>query len=134
MNDEVSPQYIDVRWIHLKEYDMKIHTMKILANTLLVCLSSTLLAAEELPSQGLDSWSTKMIYHPSQNQLDREARGLVNIYDGFTDTQVDRALDHEFGRIDHMMFTRVKTTGVDGQVLKDPVSGEEVVEDDGCDE
>lgn len=113
---------------------MNTYIMKILANSLVICLSQSLLAEEELPSQGLDSWSTKMIYHPSQNQLDREARGLVTIYDGFTDIQVDSALDHKFGRIDHMMFTRVKTTGDDGQVLKDPASGEDVVEDDGCDE
>jgi hypothetical protein len=107
--------------------------LKILANSLVICLSQNLLADESAP-QGLESWSMKTIYQPSRSLLDREKRGLVNIYDGFTDTQVNQVLDDKFGRIDHMMFTRVKTTGTDGRVLKDPVSGEEMVEDDGCDE
>lgn len=55
-----------------------------------------------------DSWLMKLIYQPSQYVLDRESRGFVNIYDGFTDTQVDEVLDRKFERIGHMMFTRKK--------------------------
>ena len=112
---------------------MNIKTVKTTIYILIIFLSQNLFA-EQSVTQEMESWSMKAIYEPSQHQLEREKLGLVNIYDGFTDTQVNRVMDDKFGRIDHMMFTRVKSTGDDGQVLKDPESGEEVVEDDGCDD
>ena len=42
-------------------------------------------------------------------------------------------MDQKFERIDNMMFTRVKKTDIQGAILKDPVSGLDIVEDDGCD-
>jgi len=112
---------------------MNTRILKICICSLIVGLSQNL-AADESVTQGMDEWSMKSIYEPSQRQIEREKRGLVNIYDGFTDNQVNNVLDDKFGRIDHMMFTRVKMTGADGRVLKDPDNGEEIVEDDGCDD
>ena len=45
------------------------------------------------------------------------------IYDGLDEEVVERALDEQFDRIEHMMFTRIHHAGPDGTVS---------VEDDGC--
>ena len=75
----------------------------------------------------------KMIYQPSLALLDREKNGFVYIYDGFTDVEVKDVMDKKFERIQNMMFTRVKITDDKGLVLKDPETGTEMVENDGCD-
>lgn len=106
---------------------MKTQILKVLAISLIISTSQNVFAG------GDQSWLMKMVYQPSQYVLDREERGFVNIYDGFTDTQVDEVLDRKFERIGHMMFTRIKTTGTSGAVLKDSQTGKDVVEDDGCD-
>lgn len=111
----------------------KKEVLKSIATCLIIVISQNTLAASEPLSNQTDSWQMKQIYQPSQHLLERENRGFVNIYDGFTDTQVVEILDKKFERIENMMFTRVRKTDIQGQVLKDPVSGQEVVEDDGCD-
>lgn len=84
-------------------------------------------------SEKLERWQMNMIYHPSEPTLERENRGFVNIYDGFNETQVDQILDDKFGRMENMMFTRVKLTDSSGEILLDPVTGDELIADDGCD-
>ena len=79
------------------------------------------------------NWQMKLVYQPSAAILEREEKGFVFIYDGFTDAEVEAILDHKFERIDSMMFTRVRMTDPAGEVQLDPVTGEELVEDDGCD-
>ncbi|WP_457666513.1 hypothetical protein [Thiolapillus sp.] len=79
-------------------------------------------------------WQMQQIYHPGKGLLQREQRGLVTIYDGFTDVQVDHALDRNFPRMGNMMFTRIKTTDRNGKILRDAMTGEEMVEEDGCDD
>lgn len=94
----------------------------------------------ELPSIGssiqtsyqLSSWELKMIYQPSNHVLERERQGHVNIYDGFKSYQVEKILDDNFGRIENMMFTRVKMTDEYGEVMIDPETGNEMVSEDGC--
>ena len=84
-------------------------------------------SAEHLPQiPDTDNWQLKQIYHPSKGLLQREERGLVTIYDGLTDIQVDHILDRNFPRIGNMMFTRVRTT--------DAQTGKDIMEDDGCDD
>lgn len=112
---------------------METRILKALATCLIICMSQNVLAASGQNTHKPDSWLMKMIYHPSPSLLKRESRGFVNIYDGFTDTQVDEILDRQFERIGHMMFTRMKITSSAGAVLKDPITGEDMVEDDGCD-
>jgi hypothetical protein len=41
-------------------------------------------------------------------------------------------MEHDFGRIEGMMFIRTRKTDQDGEVLKSPETGMDVVEDDGC--
>lgn len=70
-----------------------------------------------------DRFQENALFNPSQSQLTAEARGRVMIYDGLDNDAVERALDTQFERIEHMMFIRIRKTQPDGEVL---------VEDDGC--
>jgi hypothetical protein len=98
-----------------------------------LCLVFSHNAMADSTSPSLEKWQMNMIYHPSESVLKRESKGFVFIYDGFDETQVDQILDARFGRIDHMMFTRVKLTDSSGEILLDPETGEELMADDGCD-
>lgn len=118
--------------LHKKKIiEIEIHTF--LTACLLIVFSHTAFAVSEQHQNKIHSWQIKQIYQPSQHLLDRESRGFVNIYDGFTDAQVDQIMDDKFDRLDSMMFTRVKITNTAGTVLKDPVTGNDLFEDDGCD-
>ena len=68
-------------------------------------------------------WQMQQIYPPGKGLLQREQRGRVTIYDGFTDVQVDHALDRNFPRMGNMMFTRIKTTDRNGKILRDAMTG-----------
>ena len=116
-----------------KERKIKIGIHTLLAAFLLIIFSHTVFAVSDQYQNKIHNWQIKQIYQPSQNLLDRESRGFVNIYDGFTDARVDLILDDKFDRIDNMMFTHVKITDTAGAVLKDPVTGNDLFEDDGCD-
>jgi hypothetical protein len=65
------------------------------------------------------------LFHPGTAQLMAEARGRVMIYVGLDNEAVERALDEQFGRIEHMMFIRIRQTPAD-----DDEQG--TVEDDDC--
>ena len=123
---------------------MKQSMTKILALAFVTCFSVNANASlENIQSIGsinpaskpiqASSWDMKLIYQPSQSLLNREKDGMVYIYDGFSDTQVDNILDDKFGRIQNMMFTRVKITDDYGKALIDPDTGKEMVAEDGCD-
>jgi len=84
------------------------------------------------PAKTQDSWQEKMLFDPSERQLELEKRGRVMIYDGLKETQVARAMDLEFERIQSMMFVRTIATNSEGSVLRDEETGDVVVEDDGC--
>ncbi len=66
-----------------------------------------------------------MIYNPSPAVLERERKGFVFIYDGFSDQEIESVMDDQFERIDAMMFTRIRHVSADGVIE---------VEDDGCDD
>ncbi len=92
--------------------------------TIGLCLAwnSTANAGKNRPT--LEQWQLDLIYNPGESMLEREAAGLVFIYDGLLESTVEQILDEKFDRIEHMVFTRVKKT--------DP-TGDELVFDDGCD-
>lgn len=76
-----------------------------------------------------DDWANdyqrNTLFNPTEHQLKRESKGFVLIYDGMTHEEVEQAMDQFPGRIEAMMFVRVKKT--------DPETGSIVTEDDGCD-
>jgi hypothetical protein len=74
----------------------------------------------------------RRLFEPTQAELRGEADGRIYIYDGLQDTEVDRAMQEEFERVESMMFIREKQTDENGEILKDPETGEDVVQDDGC--
>ena len=76
-----------------------------------------------------DSFQHNALFNPSQSQLRAEARGRVMIYDRLDNDVVERALDTQFERIEHMMFTRIPQAEPDAD---DDDDDEVTVEDDGC--
>jgi hypothetical protein len=74
----------------------------------------------------------RRLFEPTPSELQEEAKGRIYIYEGLTDRDVEQALEEEFERVDSMMFIRVKPTDEKGETLKDPETGEDVYEDDGC--
>lgn len=80
-----------------------------------------------------DSWQEKMLFNPSPAQLETEQkRARIMIYHGLKDMQVTSAMDDQFDRIEHMMFTGTVVTDSRGETLIDEETGETKVEDDGC--
>jgi hypothetical protein len=86
-------------------------------------LLGAVLVPQSFAAGGEDGFQYNALFHPSQSQLAAEARGRVMIYDGLEGDDVERALDTQFNRIEHMMFVRTRETQPDGEVY---------VEDDGC--
>ena len=86
-------------------------------------VSGAVLASRIMAGEADDGFQYNALFNPGQSQLSAEARGRVMIYDGLDDNVVERALNTQFGRIEHMMFVRTRKTRPDGEVL---------VEDDGC--
>jgi hypothetical protein len=87
---------------------------------LVVC---AVLASAPVAAGAEDSFQMDALFEPSQAVLQAEARGRVMIYDGLDATVVERALDAHFGRIEHMMFVRIRRAQPDSTVR---------TEDDGC--
>ncbi len=71
-----------------------------------------------------DTYQQRVLFNPSENQLEAESRGHIMIYDGLALEEVNRAMDEHYDRIENMMFVRTVI----------PVEfGDDEVEDDGCD-
>jgi len=80
-----------------------------------------------------DSWQEKLLFSPTPAQLTmEESRDRIMIYEGLKDVQVAEAMDSQFDRIEHMMFTGTVVTDDQGEVLIDEETGNAVIEDDGC--
>jgi len=80
-----------------------------------------------------DSWQDKLLFSPTPAQLEmEESRDRIMIYEGLKDVQVAEAMDSQFDRIEHMMFTGTVVTDDQGEVLIDEETGNAMVEDDGC--
>lgn len=62
-----------------------------------------------------ESWQLKRLLHPDNEDLTKESKGSVFIYDGLYETDIEFALTNHFHRIESMMFIRTKVV-TDGEV------------------
>jgi hypothetical protein len=74
----------------------------------------------------------RRLFDPSASEVQAEHSGRIYIYEGLRDTDVVRAMEEEFDRIESMMFIREQITDEDGKVKEDPETGTPVYQDDGC--
>jgi hypothetical protein len=81
-------------------------------------------SAEDWQLQRLRDPSEQRLRDPSEQQLRVENKGRVVIYDGLKSTEIDKALDQHFDRIEHMRFIRSQVSAPEG--------GYAQVDDDGC--
>jgi hypothetical protein len=106
----------------------KIHNVLVILGMSSIFSHSVL--AEDDPQQ---SWQLSLLFNPGEHQYEMERRGRVFIYDGLRDTEVERALDEQYHRVESMMFVNTVITDEDGVPLRDENTGEMLVENDGCD-
>lgn len=86
-----------------------------------IFVSMLLMASSHASTQ--DSYQERILFSPDFDTLQAESRGRIMIYDGLNNEIVERALDHQFDRIENMMFVRT---------VYIQENGEEEVDDD-CD-
>jgi len=87
-----------------------------LALALAMLTLQSLEADEYDPEQATSTYTGNLLLNPSQSLLEAESRGRITIYDGLDDSEVDVAMDTQFGRIDNMMFVRIRRTLDDGSI------------------
>ena len=111
-----------------------LHKVYALSGTILLHTFFLPVQATELDEVALaiDNWQYNRLFNPSPINLEAEERGAVFIYDGLTDITVNQALNQQFDRIQNMMFTRTVITDEKGDPQLDPITGDKLVEDDGC--
>jgi hypothetical protein len=100
--------------------------MRFWISSLLLAMSTGSLAVD------VSGIELRRLFDPTPAELQAEASGRIYIYDGLRDIDIERAMDKEFNRVDSMMFIRLKKTDEEGEVRRDPESGNAMVEDDGC--
>ncbi|MEN8109178.1 MAG: hypothetical protein ABFS22_14385 [Pseudomonadota bacterium] len=103
------------------------HTLR----TAVLALGTTALLLVTAPVVAGD-WQEKLLFNPPDSQLKLEQRGRIMIYDGLTDTQIAKAMDTQYDRIESMMFVRTIVTSDEGNAMHDSETGQVIVEDDGC--
>lgn len=110
------------------------HKNYVLIGTFLLHTFLIPVQAEELDevAMAIENWQYNRLFNPSPANLKAEERGTVFIYDGLTDVTVKQALDQNFDRIQNMLFTGTVITDENGNPQLDPITGEPLVEDDGC--
>ena len=112
----------------------KFHKIYVLPGVFLIHTFLLPVQADELDdvAMAMQEWQYNRLFNPSPAHRKAEGRGQVFIYDGLTDVTVNQALDHHFDRIQNMMFTRTVITDENGEPEIDPITGNQLVEDDGC--
>ena len=107
---------------------MKIHML--VCQLILLALAGVVYSNAAKSSE---NWQMIRLLHPSAANLASEKKGKIIIYSGLTDKVVGKALDDNFDRIESMMFTKTIRTDATGIPLRDPETGDVLIEDDGCD-
>ena len=108
---------------------LRFHPTIRLISLLLIALQVETTLGEDSP----DDWQTRRLMQPSPEEIHWERAGNIMIYEGLTDLQVAMAMDGQFQRIESMMFTGIIVTDPGGIPAEDPLTGELMTENDGCD-
>ena len=74
----------------------------------------------------------RRLFAPTASELASENEGRIYIYDGLRDSDIERAMEQHFNRIENMMFIRTIKTDEKGVIKRDETTGEIEIEDDGC--
>jgi len=98
---------------------------------LLIAAMNSPLSAGSIETAMMD-WQIKQLFQPGNYRHNQEKQGRVFIYAGLKGSDVTRALDEHFDRIQSMMFTGTVVTDKKGTPVRDPETGGLVVEEDGC--
>jgi len=90
--------------------------------------------AEEFDEELYD-WQVERLFEPTPDQESWEHSGNIFIYESMKETDIERALEEEFERIQHMMFVRTIVTDEEGEAETetDEEGGLSLIyQDDGC--
>ncbi len=112
----------------------KLHKIYVLGGAFFLHTLLVSAQADELDdvAMAVHAWQYNRLFNPSPLDREAEGQGEVFIYDGLTDVAVKQALDQHFNRIQNMMFTRTVITDENGDPEIDPLTGKQLIEDDGC--
>jgi len=80
----------------------------------------------------LQQWFQNRLFTPTEQQRVQEEHGTVIIYEGMHDIEVNRAMEMQFERIEHMMFVGTIITNENGEPKRDEETGEIMKEDEDC--
>lgn len=112
------------------------HQSRCIASVLLCApglgLLAPSLASADDADNGVAAIEMRRLLQPTPAELAQEQKGRIYIYDGLRAADIENAMDAAFGRIENMMFIRVRKTDEQGETLRDPATGEVQYEDDGC--
>lgn len=101
-------QKINSRQIYGKPYK---GILAVILSFVLSLFSSTVTSNQSLDLNAL--------FKPERSLLNAESQGRVTIYDGLTNKEVEKAMDEQFDRIEHMMFIRIRYVKADGEEFVD---------------
>ncbi|MGD8310876.1 MAG: hypothetical protein PVG98_15675 [Chromatiales bacterium] len=109
-------------------------TMKEAAATALAMATAVplLAVAETGQATGVSEIEQRRLFEPTDAERAAERQGRIYIYDGLSDRDIQRAMQHHFDRIENMMFIRTIKTDTEGRFKRDPDTGHVEVMDDGC--
>ncbi|MGD2075835.1 MAG: hypothetical protein PVG38_13085 [Gammaproteobacteria bacterium] len=83
----------------------------VFAALFLMTVSPSLTMADDVDEalqQAEQRFQFNALFNPSDSELRAEERGRVMIYSGLDEAMVEKALDDQFERIEHMMFVNTK--------------------------
>jgi len=110
---------------------MREYTLAVIVTTWLLNVPAGIAGAEEADS--MRAWKLGLLFNPGEQQLRLEGKGRVVIYDNLKSSDIERALEEQFDRIENMMFVSTLITDDEGNYMRDRETGGIVIEDDGCD-
>lgn len=73
---------------------------------IIIAIFVSALSMTPLHASTQDGYQERILFSPDLDTLQAESRGRIMIYDGLRNETVEQALDHQFGRIENMMFVR----------------------------